>query len=149
MGYALHEAEVPIRYKSYSYRWHYSYAVQMHHKYMVVDGDRVASGSYNLSPNAEFATMENVVFFDRDVYGGVVDSFVANFNSIWDTGRESVAGVLSAAQNGTADVALTWDSMAMTWAELADLKGAIRDACPTVDDEEFRANPTDHLVCER
>jgi phosphatidylserine/phosphatidylglycerophosphate/cardiolipin synthase-like enzyme len=149
MGYALHEAEVPIRYKSYSYRWHYSYAVQMHHKYMVVDGDRVASGSYNLSPNAEFATMENVVFFDRDVYGGVVDSFVANFNSIWDTGRESVAGVLSAAQNGTTDVALTWDSMAMTWAELADLKGAIRDACPTVDDEEFRANPTDHLVCER
>jgi phosphatidylserine/phosphatidylglycerophosphate/cardiolipin synthase-like enzyme len=121
----------------------------MHHKYMIVDGERVASGSYNLSPNAEFNTMENVVFFDRDLFGGVVDSFVANFDAIWNTGREGVASVLADVEDGQGDVTLTWDSMAITWSELTDLKNAIRSACPDVDSDEFHANPASHLVCSR
>ncbi|GEM_PF-1598778 len=148
-GYALHAANVPLRYKSYSFRWHYSYAVQMHHKYIVVDGDRVASGSYNLSPNAEFDTMENLVFFERDLYPGVVDAFVANFESVWSTGRANVAGVIADVEDGVGTVDLTWDSMAITWAELSQLKGAIRDACPDVDSEDFRRNPGAHRTCER
>ena len=138
LGYALHEAGVPLRYKSYSYRWHYSTAVQMHHKYIVVDGDRVASGSYNISPNAEFDTFENLVFYDRDLFPGVVDGFVGNFESLWTTGAGALPGVLADVQDGSGDVPLAWESMALTWQELTDLKQAVRTACPPVDESEYR-----------
>jgi phosphatidylserine/phosphatidylglycerophosphate/cardiolipin synthase-like enzyme len=148
-GYALHAAGLPLRYKSYSYRWHYSYAVQMHHKYIVVDGDRVASGSYNISPNAEFDTMENIIFYERDLYPGVVDSFVANFADIWDTGRAGVSSVIDGVRDGTSDVELTWESMAVSWTELTELKEAIRGACSEVDSPEFRSEPQANLTCTR
>ncbi|MBW2463082.1 MAG: hypothetical protein JRH11_15640, partial [Deltaproteobacteria bacterium] len=47
------------RIKYYSYNWHYSFQ-QMHHKSMIIDGRWIATGSYNLSYNAEFKTFENV-----------------------------------------------------------------------------------------
>ena len=36
---------------------------QMHHKYMVIDGDELWTGSFNLSDNAEHNTMENMLDF--------------------------------------------------------------------------------------
>ena len=45
------------------------------------------TGSYNLSANAEFETLENVVVLRGATYAGVVQRFVDNFDALWETGR--------------------------------------------------------------
>ena len=59
-SYELSQSGLDLRFKYYAFRWDYSYAKQMHHKYMVIDDEIVATGSYNLSDNAEHNTFENV-----------------------------------------------------------------------------------------
>ena len=81
----LYEVITAVRYKYYAYRWHYSYAIQMHHKYMIVDGKRLFTGSYNYSDNAEHNTMENVVIYDAAAFPALVAAFVANFEALWQT----------------------------------------------------------------
>jgi phosphatidylserine/phosphatidylglycerophosphate/cardiolipin synthase-like enzyme len=149
-GYALYEAGIPLRYKYYAYRWDYTYAAQMHHKTLLIDGDTVASGSYNYSPNAEWDTIENVVVYTADRYPGLVSSFVENFNSIWETGRaEGRYDALLDELAGDGDVPLVFDSMALYWDEIDALKDAIQDACPDVDTDAYREDPADHTSCPR
>ncbi len=52
----------------------------MHHKFMVIDGYIVVTGSYNFSTAAEIRNDENiVVIFDRDV----AQRFVQEFERVW------------------------------------------------------------------
>jgi phosphatidylserine/phosphatidylglycerophosphate/cardiolipin synthase-like enzyme len=52
----------------------------MHHKFMVIDGYIVVTGSYNWSTAAEIRNDENiVVIFDRDV----AQRFVQEFERVW------------------------------------------------------------------
>jgi phosphatidylserine/phosphatidylglycerophosphate/cardiolipin synthase-like enzyme len=54
----------------------------MHHKFMVIDGYIVVTGSYNWSSAAEDRNDENiVVILDRDV----VQRFVQEFERVWQT----------------------------------------------------------------
>jgi phosphatidylserine/phosphatidylglycerophosphate/cardiolipin synthase-like enzyme len=54
----------------------------MHHKFMVIDGHVVVTGSYNWSSAAEDRNDENiVVIFDRDV----AQRFVQEFERVWQT----------------------------------------------------------------
>jgi phosphatidylserine/phosphatidylglycerophosphate/cardiolipin synthase-like enzyme len=54
----------------------------MHHKFMVIDGYIVVTGSYNWSTAAEDRNDENiVVIFDRDV----AQRFVQEFERVWQT----------------------------------------------------------------
>ena len=148
-GWDVAAAGIDLRYKSYSYRWHYATAKQMHQKYTIIDGQTVASGSYNYSNNAELQTMENVVVYEAADYPELVQEFVANFDSIWGTGRANYSAVMNTIENTTDDVPLVYDPMAITHAELGALKAAIRAACPQVDDEEWRANAASYAVCPR
>ena len=75
-GTLLVKAGVPVRYKTYAYRWDYSYAPQMHDKYLIVDGETVATGSYNYSFTAEYDTFENVIVLDLRGSSDVCDFFV-------------------------------------------------------------------------
>jgi len=145
-GLDLHQAGIPLRYKHYAYRWHYSYAVQMHHKYVVVDDSVVGTGSYNFSNNAEHDTLENFVIYEASRYPSLVAEFVANFDSIWDTGAGAYTALISSIGDGP--VPLVYDSMALTWDEVTALKATIYANCPQINDEEFRTNPQAHLTCE-
>jgi phosphatidylserine/phosphatidylglycerophosphate/cardiolipin synthase-like enzyme len=52
----------------------------MHHKFMVIDGEIVVTGSYNWSAAAEERNDENlVVIRDR----GVAEAFEREFERIW------------------------------------------------------------------
>lgn len=149
-GYQAGEAGIDVRYKWYSYRWHYTYAAQMHHKYMVIDGDELWTGSYNLSDNAEHNTFENMLVFTGDAYAGLIGQYEANFARMWETGRAE--GLLDELRDevATADIIpLVFDSMALEHEEVRLLKNLIRDNCPDADTDEFRQNPEDHLICER
>ena len=150
-GYSLHLAGIPVRYKYYCYRWHYSYAEQMHHKYMIIDGRILVQGSYNLSDNAEHNTMENIVIFDAAGFPTVVADFEANFESLWVTAIEDglYEELMNTVQNTTEDVPLVFEPMSLDWNQVTDLKRAIRDACPDINSSEYRSNPERHWYCDR
>ncbi|MAC29424.1 MAG: hypothetical protein CMH59_23580, partial [Myxococcales bacterium] len=124
-AFELADAGVDVRFKHYSYRWHYSYAAQMHHKYLVVD-DALVTGSYNLSANAEFETLENVVVLRGATYAGVVQRFVDNFDALWETGRAEglYDALLADVREGEDAFPIVFDAMALTWDEVDALKRA-------------------------
>ncbi|HJL21063.1 MAG TPA: phospholipase D-like domain-containing protein, partial [Polyangiaceae bacterium LLY-WYZ-15_(1-7)] len=148
-AFELADAGVDVRFKHYSYRWHYSYAAQMHHKYLVVD-DALVTGSYNLSANAEFETLENVVVLRGATYAGVVQRFVDNFDALWETGRAEglYDALLADVREGEDAFPIVFDAMALTWDEVDALKRAMRDACPEIDSEDFRRHPERHYRCQ-
>lgn len=150
-SYSMVEAGIPVKFKYYSYRWHYSYAVQMHHKYFIVDGETVATGSYNLSDNAEHNTFENVVFFEGAQYPELVESFVENFNKLWVLGDEEAlyTELMDEVENGTGRVPIVFDSMALSWEQVNDLKRAIVANCSDVNSSSFRSRPERHHSCTR
>lgn len=149
-GYALGEAGIDVRYKVYSYRWHYTYAVQMHHKYMIIDGQELWTGSYNLSDNAEHNTFENVVVLKGARFADTVAAYEANFEAIWRTERDggTYADLLTEVANDPV-IPLVFTPMALTWQEVVDLEAAIRSNCDDIDTEPFRTRPEDHRVCYR
>jgi phosphatidylserine/phosphatidylglycerophosphate/cardiolipin synthase-like enzyme len=150
-SHPLFEAGIALRFKYYAYRWHYTYAEQMHHKYLIVDGQTVISGSYNLSDNAEHNTMENVIIYDRSAFPTLIDAFVLNFETIWSTQRNSNAyeDLLSLIRNTDEPIPIVFDAMALTWPEVTELKNLIYDFCPDINSKPFREEPESHTVCYR
>lgn len=149
-GKYLADAGIDVRYKVYSYRWDHSYAVQMHHKYVVIDGAKLISGSYNLSYNAEHGTFENMLVLEGAQFGGVISAYERNFSTIWDTGRAGDRLAALRTQISTASsIPLVFDSLAVSWQEYNDLKTLIRSNCAVVDSTEYRDNPTAHRSCPR
>lgn len=144
------EGKIDVRYKYYAYRWDHSYAPQMHHKYMVIDGKDLYSGSYNLSDNAEHETFENMTLWKGPENAALVKAFETNFENIWKTGKDD--GKLAALQQKVATQAtipIVFEPMALTHAEVTDLKNKIRTACPAVDSTAFRQAAASHLSCTR
>jgi phosphatidylserine/phosphatidylglycerophosphate/cardiolipin synthase-like enzyme len=150
-SYPFHQAGIPLRFKYYSYRWDYHYAEQMHHKYLIFDGQILASGSYNLSDNAEHNTIENMVLYHRAAYPDLVDAYQANFASIWETGLGDgyYDDLIDLIENTLDPIPIVFDSMALDWDQVTLLKGLIREYCPAIDSDEYRENPDDHHECER
>ncbi len=147
-SYQLLDAGIPVRFKNYSYRWHYSYALQMHHKYMIFDRNTVATGSYNFSNNAEQNTMENVVIYRDSFYPEVVNGFVANFDAIWETGRaENIFDDILEEVSTADEIELIFEPAAFTWEEVTELRQLIRQRCSEVDSEEYRRFPENNRTC--
>jgi phosphatidylserine/phosphatidylglycerophosphate/cardiolipin synthase-like enzyme len=149
-GFMVGEAGAHVRYKWYAYRWHFSYAEQMHHKYMIIDGDELWTGSYNLSDNAEHNTFENMLHFSGEANAGLIALYQQNFESIWETGRAE--DLLSSLRQEieTADVIpMVFDSMALEHAEVNSLKSLILANCTQANSSEFRSHPESHTICHR
>ena len=64
----------------------------MHHKYAIVDGKWLMTGSYNFSQNAELYNYENVFFSDDPAELG---AFGEEFARVWDQAREPADGDLA------------------------------------------------------
>jgi phosphatidylserine/phosphatidylglycerophosphate/cardiolipin synthase-like enzyme len=149
-GYLASTSGVPVRYKYYAYRWNASYAVQMHNKVMIVDGDELFTGSYNLSDNAEHNTFENMFHFQGPEYSSLVDQYEVTFEKLWELGRaEGVLGKLQETISTSSSIPLVFDPVSLEWQEVTDLKSLIRANCTAVDTAEYRANPTKHMYCPR
>lgn len=147
---ALADAGIDVRFDYYAFRWHYTYAEQMHHKYIILDGERVLTGSYNFSSNAEVDSFENVVLFDASNYPELVDAFIDNHAELWETGQGSYEPLLDEIVTGTAPTfPIVWSPMSLNWSEVNALKAAVRTACPAVDSEAYRDDPSAYQACER
>lgn len=147
---ALVDAGIDVRFKSYAYRWNATYAIQMHSKYMVVDGSELLSGSYNLSMNAEHATFENVLHVDGPQFATLVGQFEDNFETMWSTSRDDGTLERLRSQISTdSTIPLVFPPMSLTWSELEQLRSLIRTNCTLADSTEYRSNPGAHKVCPR
>jgi phosphatidylserine/phosphatidylglycerophosphate/cardiolipin synthase-like enzyme len=144
----LVDAGIDLRFKSYAYRWDFTYAEQMHSKYMVVDGKELFTGSWNHSMNSEQATFENGLHLFGAAYGGVVSQFAQNFNTIWDTNRSKLAPLRTTISTSST-IPLIYPSMALTYQEYTDLKTLIRANCTVADSDEYRNNAGAHRTCPR
>jgi len=149
-GFQIDEGGIDVRYKYYAYRWDFTYAPQMHHKFMAIDGTTLYSGSYNLSDNAEHGTFENMMVLKGPEHATLVKAFEASFESIWKTGKdENKLSALNARIDQGGEFPIVFDAMALTGDEVTALKQKIRAACPAVDSLEFRKLPSAHKVCNR
>lgn len=150
-GYQIHQAGIDTRFKYYAYRWDYSYAPQMHHKYMVIDDNILVTGSYNLSDNAEHNTMENITILQGAQFQNVIDQYIDNFDTMWVTGEEDglYDGLMDEIANGTGDFPIVFESMALDWDQVTALKRLIRDECPQINSDDYRRNAAAHRYCDR
>lgn len=149
-GYELGQAGVDVAYKYYAFRWDYSYALQMHHKLMIIDGDELWTGSYNLSDNAEHNTFENMMVLRGLPFATLIKAYVDNFETLWNTARDD--GTYEALLNevNTASVIpLVFDPMALDHAQVTALKNAIKSNCPAVWSAPYKAEPAKHQYCPR
>ena len=53
----------------------------MHHKYMIVDGLTVLTGSYNWTRSAAEYNCENTIIINNDEF---VTAFMDNFSQLWE-----------------------------------------------------------------
>jgi phosphatidylserine/phosphatidylglycerophosphate/cardiolipin synthase-like enzyme len=149
-GFMVGEAGAHVRYKWYAYRWHFSYAEQMHHKYLIVDGDELWTGSYNLSDNAEHNTFENMLHFTGEANRELIGAYQANFESIWETGRAEELLSDLRDEIATADaIPMVFDAMALEHDEVRSLKSLIVANCTQANSTDFRQHPESHTVCHR
>lgn len=140
---------VGVRYKFYSYYWHHSFA-QMHNKLLIIDGDELWTGSFNLSDNAEHNTFENMVVLRGEQHSGLIAEYVAYFESLWSMNRAGAYDDLRD-EIGTENVfPLVFDAMALAHEEVRVLKSDISRNCADIwNDPAIRAEPARHTVCYR
>jgi phosphatidylserine/phosphatidylglycerophosphate/cardiolipin synthase-like enzyme len=139
-----------VRYKFYAFRWDYSYAPQMHNKFMLIDGDELWTGSYNLSDNAEHNTFENMMQLRGLAYAGLITAYRDQFLTLWNTRRDD--GSLADLQNEiatAANIPLVFDAIALDHAEVTALKQLIVDNCPAVYSDPYKDAPASHQYCPR
>jgi len=149
-SYEVAEAGAGLRYKFYAYRWHYSYAEQMHHKYMIIDDTDLYTGSYNLSDNAEHNTFENMLLLRGPEFSDLVARYQGNFEHLWALNRDNDTLAELQSEVSTANpLPLVFTPMALEWQEVTDLKQLIKDNCPDVNAPEYRTDPKSHQKCYR
>ncbi len=148
-GYELGKAGIDVRYKWYAYRWDASYAPQMHDKEMIVDGETLFTGSYNLSDNAEHATFENMMRFSGSAYAGLIAKYETQFASIYETRRDGALDELNRRVTSDAEFPIVFDPIALTWDEVTALKSLMRSNCSSIDSDAFRTAPGAHKSCHR
>lgn len=146
-GKDVGDSPAQVRYKYYAYRWHFSYAPQMHHKFLIVDGEALYTGSYNYSENAEQDTFENVLVFRGERYKPLIDKFEATFESLWQTGRASEPPPVFSRVETESPTPLVFDSTALDWSEVTSLKALVRDKCPAVNSKSYYAIATPPARC--
>ena len=70
---AIHQAKIPVKMDRTD--------SHMHHKFCVVDKERLITGSYNWTRSAAESNQENIILTD---HVGMVKDFVKEFNRLWE-----------------------------------------------------------------
>ena len=121
-------------YKCNTYRWHYKYAKQMHHKYMILDEETLYTGSYNMSANAENNTFENMLMFRGAEHSELIQRYIDNHTMVKGYGNEDdmqpLTDLREEIESGDS-VPLNWSTpISMSLDQFLDLKDLIREQCP-------------------
>lgn len=84
----LEQAGIEVRYKTYSLSFYYQRAQFMHHKVMIVDSERLVTGSYNWSSTAEFKNYENITVHQGPTQQTLIDAVEGEFQQLWELRRD-------------------------------------------------------------
>jgi phosphatidylserine/phosphatidylglycerophosphate/cardiolipin synthase-like enzyme len=89
---------IPVRYKVYGLAWFHPRSQLMHHKYLIVDGTTLATGSYNWSVTAEKANAENlqVIVQKGTTNSTLLKAFQKEFDTLWDLNRAKIPALMAA-----------------------------------------------------
>jgi hypothetical protein len=149
-SYQVQDAGIDLKFKYYAYRWNYNYAKQMHHKYLLIDGTTLLTGSYNLSDNAEHNTFENVTVLRAPAFSQLITKYQQNFNAMWALDASGTKlSALKQKISTSSVIPLVFDSMALTQPQVRALKTLIIANCADVNTYDFRKSPEKHTVCYR
>jgi phosphatidylserine/phosphatidylglycerophosphate/cardiolipin synthase-like enzyme len=122
----------------------------MHNKYMIIDKNKLITGSYNASDNAERNTLENMVVLRGSAYKPLIQQYVASFDQMWRTDEDgSLFASLKHKVQNDSTIPLVFTPMALTWDHVTELKSLIRDNCSLIDSEAYRKHPEQHKTCPR
>ena len=83
-----------VRYKFYSMVMYHPLSQLQHHKFMIVDGKHLVTGSYNWSDTAEWSNYENIVVFWGRKPKPIIEEFQKEFDKLWDMNRRVYAPFL-------------------------------------------------------
>jgi phosphatidylserine/phosphatidylglycerophosphate/cardiolipin synthase-like enzyme len=99
----------------------------MHSKYLVVDGSRVLTGSFNWSENAELKTFENLVRFDERA---VVRAYQDNFVKVFSYQEGGFKALLESVKASSGQGPCSFAPISLSGPEIRKLRGAYaRGAC--------------------
>lgn len=138
-----YEGGVDVRIKSYALRWDFMKAPQMHHKYMIIDGKTLYTGSYNWSYNAEFESVENVWVLRE---ASVVRDFLRNFEMVREYGAAEIPRLLREFRDAKDELPFHYTPVSLSYPEMDELRGIACAKCPDVFcsnaiDDERRSPP--------
>lgn len=99
--YLFNHDKIALRVKFYNLDMGQFLRFQMHNKFIIVDGVRVATGSFNWSPNSESHYFENLAVLSGGMALEVLPNYRQEFAMLWDLGRDQYDDLLASLQNGT------------------------------------------------
>jgi phosphatidylserine/phosphatidylglycerophosphate/cardiolipin synthase-like enzyme len=123
----LAAAGVDVRYKVYMLRWQAPRALQMHSKYLIVDGVKVLTGSFNWSANSETGSIENLNVLE----GPAVADYQRNFATIlaYD-GAAGLTGLMQEVSDQNGAGPCNFEPLTITLQDFVALKNAYKaNAC--------------------
>ena len=94
--YLLGNPNIDLRVKFYNLKVSEYMTYQMHNKFMIVDGNRLVTGSFNWSSSSENHHIENIVILSGKLAQDVLPAYTNEFISIFEMGREEFPAVLDA-----------------------------------------------------
>lgn len=118
--YLLNQPNLQLRIKFYNLNVNDFIAYQMHNKYILVDGVSLMTGSFNWSFSSENLHIENLVELSGDKAQEVLPAYEANFQYVWNLGRDGYPALLSALQQRT-HIACEIPQMSLTASEVAEI----------------------------
>lgn len=137
---------IQVRLKYFHVKKEVYLSKQMHSKYIIIDGQRVLTGSFNWSYSAEYNHLENLVTLDGAVYPQVVAAFGADFDRLWDKNREKFEPFLeklSKALEGSYKIECGFEPIALAFEEVdymlttgSRLGKSVNEACKATSDSE-------------
>lgn len=86
---SLLQKNIEVRVKFFDLRPLQSIQKQMHHKYILIDGRHLLTGSFNWSFSAEFQHIENLLSIDKNYFPKIVVGFKNNFSQLWIENRQN------------------------------------------------------------
>lgn len=139
----------PVRVKYYSHNPDPSYWMLNHHKFILIDYNKVSkgpksvlfSGSYNISRNAEHNQFDNMVIYRGLKYHDLHGSFLGEFDHLWNLQRDpntdqpnqvgqDILNSFVTVVNGSLPIHFFGKAVALTWPEIEKLRAEVNQVAP-------------------
>ena len=106
----------------------------MHHKYMLIDGSKLVTGTFNWSYSAEYEFLENVLTVGiNDKNQHIFQDYQKNFADIWDRNTDLIEPLKAAVTQGK-KMKCSFPPISMSYTDIDSVflkakKGSLKELC--------------------